>query len=242
MAQSPIRPTDEGARQQAKNLLRKARSGSLASIDSKDGFPAASLVSLATDFDGTPLILVSRLTGHTRNLLADPRASLLIGDIGKGDPLAHARISLFMRARALARGSADGQRARRRFLARNPKAALYADFGDFLFVALELERAGLNGGFGKAFELLRGDVCCDIASCTELMEAEEALLAKLNADKTQLARLALGRETAVTGWRATGIDPEGIDLARGDARARYGFGEAVGTVAAFEQALALSRL
>ena len=234
MAINPVRPTDDGARRLARTLIRTARHASLATLEGKDGFPSASLAALATDSDGTPHILMSRLSNHTRNLLADPRASLLIGDIGKGDALAHPRITLFARARELKRASPEHSRMRRRFLAKNPKAALYVDFGDFLFMAFDLERASLNGGFGKAFELTREDVLTDVSAAQELVENEEALLRTLNAGgKQRLAALATGAAASGAAWRATGIDPEGIDLGRGDKTARHVFENIVQDVAAF---------
>ena len=235
MAVNPIRPTDEGARRLAKTLLRKARHCSLASLEGSGGFPAASLASLATDTDGTPLILMSRLSHHTRNLLADPRASLLIGDIGKGDALAHPRITLFAKARELARGGVEHIRARRRFLAKNPKAALYIDFGDFLFMAFDVARASLNGGFGRAFELTPADLLCDGRHAAELAAAEENLLQALNASgKERLARLATGLAASGAAWRAIGVDPDGIDLARGDKTARHMFARPAASAAEAE--------
>lgn len=129
----------------------------MASLD-RTGHPFASLVTFATNVDGAPLILVSRLSRHTANLLADPRASLLIAARGKGDPLAHPRLTLIVEARALEPGGAEAARARTRFLARHPKAELYIDFPDFGFVALPILRASLNGGFGKAYELTAEDI------------------------------------------------------------------------------------
>lgn len=154
----PILTTDDDARALARELLRTARYATLATHEVSTGFPFASLVSLATDLDGTPVILISRLSGHTGNLMADARASLLIARVGKGDPLAHPRITLMVRARVLDRESAEGERVRARFLAVQPKAALYVDFPDFSFVALDVERASLNGGFARAFSLVRADV------------------------------------------------------------------------------------
>ena len=78
----------------AKELLRATRAGSLATIDRNTGHPFASLVNVATDSDGAPLILISRLATHTANLEADGRASLLLAATGKGDPLAHPRLTL----------------------------------------------------------------------------------------------------------------------------------------------------
>lgn len=157
-ASGPIRPTDDEARATARRLLDTASTGSLATLDAATGHPFATLVTVATDADGAPLILVSRLSGHTANLLADPRVSLLVAQTGKGDPLAHPRITLIATARAIARGSDEAAGARERFLARHPKAALYVDFPDFGFFALDVVRASLNGGFGKAYELTAEDV------------------------------------------------------------------------------------
>ena len=113
----PIRPTDDNARALAKDLIRTARFATLATLTPGDGAPFASLVSVATDLDGSPLILTSTLSGHTGNLVADPRASLLFYAPGRGDPLAHPRVSVEARGRRIARDAAESARIRRRFLA-----------------------------------------------------------------------------------------------------------------------------
>jgi putative heme iron utilization protein len=220
----PIRPTDNQARELGKQLLRSARSGSLATLG-RDGHPSASLVSLATDSDGTPLILVSALSSHTGNLQADPRCSLLLAPGGKGDPLAHARITLKLRARKVARDGEVGARIRRRFLARQPKAALYADFGDFSFFALDVEGASLNGGFGRAYELTPGDLLSDAIATQAIAAMEEGAVAHMNADHADAIRAyATGLLGADDGdWRMTGLDPDGADLARGDRVLRLAF-------------------
>src|SRR3954454_16166099 len=78
----------------AKRLLRATRAGTLATLDRNTGHPFASLVNIATDVDGSPLILTSRLSTHTANLEADGRASVLLAATGKGDPLAHPRLTV----------------------------------------------------------------------------------------------------------------------------------------------------
>ncbi|PTM39935.1 DUF2470 domain-containing protein [Bosea sp. 124] len=226
----PIRPTDDQARALGKQLLRGARFGSLATLG-PDGHPSASLVSLATDIDGTPLILVSALSSHTGNLKADPRCSLLLAPGGKGDPLAHARITLKLRARQIERASEAGARIRRRFLARQPKAALYADFGDFCFFALDLEAASLNGGFGRAYELTPSDLLSDTVAASALAGMEEGAVAHMNEDHADAVRhYATALLGAVDGaWRLTGLDPDGADLARGDQALRLPFPAPVAT-------------
>src|SRR5581483_6036604 len=106
----------------AKALLRSTRSGSLATLDRNTGHPFASLVNVATDSDGSPLILVSRLSTHTANLETDGRASLLLSTTGKGDPLAHPRLTLLGSFVQIARDDTQEARVRRRFLSRHPKS------------------------------------------------------------------------------------------------------------------------
>lgn len=238
MASDPIRPTDASARGLARGLLRSARSGSPATL-TPDGHPFASLTSLATDIDGTPLILVSSLSGHTGNLIADPRCSLLIAPGGKGDPLAHARITLIATAETIDRESEFGQRVRRRFLARQPKASLYVDFPDFSFFALKLERASLNGGFGRAYELEAGDVLSDCSQAGALIEDEEGAVEHMNEDHADAIRLyatnLLGGEDGA--WRLSGLDPDGADLMLGDKALRLAFDEPVTTPDALRNTL-----
>lgn len=211
----PIRPLDEQARILARQLLRRARFGSLATIETQGGYPLATLIALANDCDGTPVTLVSSLSAHTPNMCADPHVSLLIAEPGKGDPLAHPRLSLFAKARLLDRNSSDTQRIRARYLARHPKAALYADFGDFAFFALDIDKASLNGGFGKAYRLDRADILLDKAACMGLASLEAEAIAHMNADHAEAIRLYA---TALLGaqdgpWRIIAIDPAGCDLA-----------------------------
>lgn len=241
MAKDVIRPTDAEGRALGLRLLRTARSGALASL-APTGGPLSSLVSVATDGDGTPLILVSSLSAHTGQLIADPRSSLLLSAPGRGDPLAHPRISLLTRARRLIREGVDGARARRRFLARHPKAELYVDFSDFSFFALDVERASLNGGFARAYELVREDLVLDMTGAGEIAAIEEGAIAHLNDDHSDALALyaaALGAEAdAGPPWRCTGLDPDGLDLARGDAALRVPFPERVTTGAALRATLA----
>src|SRR5947209_17174837 len=78
----------------AKTLLRATRAGTLGTLDRNTGHPFGSLVNIATDADASPLILTSRLSTHTANLEADGRASVLLAESGKGDPLAHPRLTV----------------------------------------------------------------------------------------------------------------------------------------------------
>lgn len=155
----PIRPTDDEARALARRLLDEARFGALAVIDPETGGPTVTRVATATSPAGAPLLLVSELSQHTRALRANPACSLLVGEPGpKGEPLAWPRLTVNGRARFV-EGEDPGRSALRdRFLAHQPKSALYIDFADFHFVVIEPDAAFLNGGFGRAFRLLPLDL------------------------------------------------------------------------------------
>ena len=219
-----IRETDAEAIRLARTLVRSARYGALAVLDPADGSPYASRVAVATDLDGTPLILVSSLSGHTAGLVADPRCSLLVGEPGKGDPLAHPRISISCRANRLERGSDEHARAQRRFLNRNPKSKLYVDFPDFAFFRLEPQKASLNGGFGKAYALTTADLLTDSPANEGLSSSEQSAIVHMNEDHRDAidvyARAFAGARNE--GWHIIGLDADGVDIANGD-EARRGF-------------------
>ncbi len=204
----------------AKQLLRTIRAGALATLDPDSGFPFASLVTVATDCDGSPLLLMSGLAAHTANLDRDPRASILLAQGGKGDPLAHPRLTVLGPVARTAE-----PRIRGRFLARHPKAKLYADFGDFAFWRMEMTAGHLNGGFARAMTLSGEQLRTDLAGADDLVDLEESAVGHMNEDHRDALSLYATRLAGAPAaeWRATGIDPEGIDLAAGDLTARVDF-------------------
>lgn len=138
---------------ESRRLLRQSPYGALATKDRSTGSPYASLVAVAPDADGAPLILISTLALHTLNLMEDPACSLLLADIGEGDPSAHPRLSLMARARKM-----DPSTVRARYLAAQPEAELYADFADFSFWRLEPSGGHLVAGFGRIVDLTAGEL------------------------------------------------------------------------------------
>jgi heme oxygenase (biliverdin-IX-beta and delta-forming) len=232
-------PADFDPRAVARTILRTIRAGTLATLDRNTGHPFASLVNLATDQDGAPLILTSRLSTHTANLEIDGRASILLAETGKGDPLAHPRLTVLGTMIQVARDGADDARVRRRFLARHPKSELYAGFGDFSFWRMDAVSAHLNGGFARAADLSAADILTDLSDAAEIVDTEEGAVAHMNADHAEAVglyaeKLLDGRAGA---WRVTGIDPDGIDLMLGDAGLRLAFPERIRTAAALRQVL-----
>ncbi|MGA2568474.1 MAG: DUF2470 domain-containing protein [Pseudolabrys sp.] len=222
-------PADFMPLEVAKALLRATRAGTLATLDRNTGYPFASLVNVATDVDGAPLILVSRLATHTANLEADGRASLLLAETGKGDALAHPRLTVLGSFAPVAREGADDARIRRRFLARHPKSELYAGFGDFAFWRMEVVSAHLNGGFARAADLAAADVLTDVAGADELIAAEEGAIAHMNADHAEACRLYATKLLGAGdgGWACVGIDPEGLELQKGSMALRLFFPQRV---------------
>jgi putative heme iron utilization protein len=213
---------------EAKRLLRAIRAGALATLDGQ-GFPFATLVNVATAHDGAPILLMSKLAAHTRNLEARPEASILLAQTGKGDPLAHPRLTVSGR---LARDADAALRAR--FLARHPKSALYADFADFSFWRMAPTGFHLNGGFARAADFEPQAILTDLAGADDLIAAEEGALAHLNADHADALRLYAAKLDGQPDarWHATGLDPEGLDLAAGDRTSRIAFPSRVATAGA----------
>ena len=149
---NPIRETDDEARALARDLSHETL-GAVGVLEPATGYPAVSRATVIVQ-DGAPVLLVSDLSHHTRAMAADPRVSVLLGTPPrKGDPLAFPRVTLFGRAAKVGRETADHAALREAWLAAHPKAALYIDFLDFAFWRVAVERASLNGGFGKAYEL-----------------------------------------------------------------------------------------
>jgi putative heme iron utilization protein len=208
-----------------KVLLRATRAAALATIDRNTGHPFSSLVNVATDADGSPLILISGLAIHTANLEVDPRASVLLAAAGKGDPLAHPRLTVLGAFVPITRDTPDAARAQRRFLSRHPKSRLYAGFGDFSFWRLQVVSAHLNGGFARAADLKASDILTPVADAPEIIEIEENAIAHMNSDHADAVRLYATRllGEADGSWTVTGIDPDGVDLALGDRTARMPF-------------------
>jgi putative heme iron utilization protein len=204
----------------AKSLLRATRAGTLATLDPGTGFPLATLVNVATDADGAPLLWVSGLSVHTRNLMADGRCSLLLAAAGKGDPLAHPRLTLVGQAARF-----DEPRAKTRFMAKHPKAQLYSQLPDFTMWRIEVTGVHLNGGFARAASLTPPDILTDISRSAPLVEAEAEAVAHMNEDHAAAVRAyATGLGKAKDGpWSLTGIDPDGMDLALGDQTLRIAF-------------------
>ena len=208
----------------AKKLLREGRSGALATLVAGSGDPYCSLVNVATAVDGAPLLLLSKLALHTKNLLADARVSLMLDERKEGDPLEGARVML------MGTCAKDSDRlSGPAYLRRHPEAEMFANFADFGFYRMEIARAHLVAGFGRIVDLKPQDVRTDISDAGALVESEVDAIAHMNADHADACRLYATRLLGASDgdWRCVGIDPEGLELQKGRTALRLPFPQRV---------------
>jgi len=216
--------SDFDPRQAAKRLLREGRSGALATLMPRSGDPYCSLVNVASSADGSPLLLISKLALHTKNILADSRVSLMLDERKEGDPLQDARVMLMGRA-AITTDDSD----RRRYLARQPEAEMFAGFGDFGFYKIEVSGAHLVAGFGRIVDLKPQDILVDLEGAEDLLAAEEGAAAHMNEDHKDALRLYATRLLGAPDgdWLCAGMDPEGLELQNGRIALRLPFPQRV---------------
>src|SRR6266581_4099549 len=218
----------------AKKLLREGRSGALATLMPGSGDPYCSLVNIATAADGAPLLLISRLAVHTKNILADPRVSLMIDERKQGDPREGARVMLMGAAVV-----SDEPDVRRRYLDRQPEAEMFAGFADFAFYRVMLKAAHLVAGFGRIVDLEPQDILTETSDAAELVAAEPEILAHMNDDHADAIRLYATKLLGAPDgeWRCVGCDPEGLELQHERTALRLPFAQPVASPGALAMVL-----
>src|SRR6185437_3866407 len=155
----------------ARSLLRRSRQGALATLMPGSGDPYCSLVNLASHADGSPILLISRLAVHTKNILSDSRVSLMLDERAPGDPLEGARIMLSGRAEQASESNKGNLRSR--YLSAHPAAADYADFADFSLFLVRPTGTHLVAGFGRIVDLTPAQILTNISDAASLLEAEQ---------------------------------------------------------------------
>ncbi|CAN0212577.1 unnamed protein product [Phaeothamnion confervicola] len=208
----------------AKRLMREARSGALATLMPGSGDPYCSLVNVAAATDGSPLLLISTLAVHTKNILRDPRVSLMLDERKPGDPLEGARVML---QGTIAKTGSEA--ARRRYLASQPEAEAFAGFKDFAFYQVALKGAHLVAGFGRIVDLAAADILVPLAGAEAMVEAESEVVAHMNQDHAETCRLYATKLLGAPegDWHCVGCDPEGLDLQSGRTGLRLPFQQRV---------------
>lgn len=211
----------------ARRLLRSLDRATLATALSSGAavWPYASLVLAACDLDASPLLLLSDLAEHTKNLARDARASLLFdGTGGRDDPLTGPRVTV------LGEIVPDpAQEHLERFVRRHPAASAYAGFKDFRLYRMRVLRAHLVAGFGRIDWIEPSELLYPPAATGWLSAAEPEVLHHMNVDHAQTLDLYAHRLLGLAGegWRLTGVDPEGGDLRRFGQVARLDFPQPV---------------
>ena len=223
-----MQPTaDFDAGRLARSLLRRSRQGALATLMTGSGDPYCSLVNIATHPDGSPILLISRLAVHTRNILDDSRVSLMLDERAEGDPLEGSRIMLMGRAEEAV--ASDGDILRRRYLNAHPSAESFVEFQDFSFYRIRPSAIHLVAGFGRIVDLKPEQFLTDISDAEALLQAEQQAIEHINSDHRDTNNLyatkLLGAEAA--DWRCTGCDPDGLDLQAGGKTLRLDFPQRV---------------
>lgn len=221
-------PRRRSPAEEARTLVASTSAGTLATLGA-EGDPWGSLVTYGTLGDGTPVLCVSTLAEHGRNLRADPRASLVVVAADAGpEPLNAGRVTLAGRAE-LPRGEEAGA-AREAHLAAVPSARAYVDFGDFSIWVLRVERVRWVGGYGRMDSAAAADYAA--AEPDPVAAGAAYAVAHLNQDHVD-ALLAIARSLAgypdATAASCSGTDRYGLDLVletpRGRAYTRVGFAE-----------------
>jgi putative heme iron utilization protein len=211
----------------ARSLLRRSRQGALATLVPGSGDPYCSLVNVASHPDGSPILLISRLALHTRNILGDSKVSLMLDERAAGDPLEGSRIMLAGRAEEA--GGDQIALLRRRYLNAHPSAEAFVNFKDFAFFRIHPTGAHLVAGFGRIVDLKPEQFLTDMTGAEALLDAEPGAVEHMNADHRDAMNLyatkLLGAEAA--DWTCTGCDPDGMDMQAGTATLRLDFPERV---------------
>ncbi len=216
---------------EARHIVRQAIKVSLATNDRKKPWPFLSLTSVATLIDGTPILLLSNIAHHTRNIAVDPHISLLFDQTPfDGNPLQYGRITLHGIL-----DKANTAQTERRFMARHPEA-LYAQFADFDFYTLDLKSAHYVAGFGSTTTLGPNHLLLTEQSAA-LTQAEAEIINDMNnhhhdaiqtiahkhASPSEAHPPSSSQTTDETSWVMTGLDCEGIDLINNAKRQRIVF-------------------
>jgi putative heme iron utilization protein len=208
-------PRSPSHAERCRTLAAEARAATLATIAREpEGFPYGSLVTVAVDAAGRPLLLLSQLAEHTQNLEHRADASILLTEPldRHRQPLALGRVTLLGPCRRL--DAEDVEEARSTFLAVHPDAAGYVDFKDFAFYRLDPISLRYVGGFGRMSWVRAAEYAA--AEPDPLRSAAPGILSHMNQDHVD-ALLAYARGLAripdASAATMTAVDRYGFDLA-----------------------------
>jgi len=216
-------PENPHAAREARQLLRAHRYGALCTLSKKfDGHPFGSITPYLVDHDGSMLILISALAEHTKNIVADPRVSLITHSQDNPHVQAQGRVTVVGTARLVPERQDTGRRYLRHF----PEAKTYFAMHDFSFFRIAPRAIRYIGGFGNIHWVKAG--ACSVPAYP-LIEQEDEVLAHMNADHCDALRNCCVRFHRYDADRVEmlGIDCDGFDVRADDRVLRFDFKEPV---------------
>jgi putative heme iron utilization protein len=203
--------TEETRSQIARRIVRSRDKGVLATnMRGKDKTPYASLVLIASDQQGAPLIYISDIAEHTRNIRENPTVSLCVENTdGLPDPLSGGRVTL-----QGVMEQEEGDELKERFHLRHPQARNYSNAHGFFLFRMNVQRVHLVAGFGQIHWMGADEYLLTEDQTQAIAQSEFSMIEHMNEDHSDLLDLYAARilERSGYGWRLTGIDPEGFDL------------------------------
>jgi len=203
----------------ARRLLNHQSVGVLSthSID-VEGYPFGSIAPYTLNYDGEPIILISDIAQHTRNIKHNNKVSLTVFDARADDPQAGSRLTWIGDAESI---DPSDSLSRDRYLRYFPESESYFQAHDFSFYRIGLRRARFIGGFGEIYWIEPDSML----QKNPFRETEKGIIDHMNVDHqnalNHYCRVLKGVEAAVV--TMTGIDSEGFDLLAGKAKQRIDF-------------------
>jgi putative heme iron utilization protein len=221
----------------SRTLLHTSQTVALGTTDPTSGYPYTTVTNLAVEPDGTPLFFTANLTIHARNIEADNRISLTVAPFGKGDVLTLPRLTVVGRAYRITEDAAL-ELAKSRYLSRYPKAKLYLALPDVIMYRMVIEGVQINGGPSRnANNMIAADIYTDWTGADDLSANQDTLIQKLNEQPEVIQKLVKLTDSKGDNWRATLIDPGGVNLSSAKDLARFWFETRITSAEALEEAL-----
>lgn len=218
----------------ARQLLHNQSVGVLSTLSvDVEGYPFGSIAPYALDYDGEPLVLISDLAQHTRNIKRDARVSLTVFDRFAADPQASGRLTWIGDAAPVGEGEGELQRRYLRFF---PSAESYFAMHDFALYRVRLRRARFIGGFGEIYWVERDAMVL----ANPFREAEEGIVEHMNEDHMEAMFHYCRRFASLEPHMVAmaGIDSEGFDVLADGNKVRFDFDEPIHTLDEARRALA----
>jgi len=225
---TPKRQKKLSADQTSRQIIRSARKAFLNTIANPEdksfaGWPSTSMVTVTAAWDGSPVLMLSDIAYHSQNIKADNRCALMFdGTADYANPQEGPRVSVVGKLK-----KTNDKKLHERFLKHHQKARIYADFGDFNFYKMTVEKFHFVGGFARAVWVNKTKALLAKSDWIEIAGGETDILEHMNADHTEAVRLYGTKLLGKRGkhWQMIGIDPEGCDLKCGNSLHRLNFND-----------------